>query len=134
MSRWFRVITTMSTVLWFCSVLVFILCKLRRAGVIIKQGFAVATASGRLMITAACPALCFQSESELSSVWWRLRGQKCQGSVCVCLTLKRKPGKFFLKLCMTTTAQELMSKRHWLTMLQLLRGTIHTHTHSLSYA
>lgn len=127
MSRWFRVITTMSTLLWLCSVFYLVQTEKRRSH---QKQFSSCYSllqvnnhhTGRLLIAV------------FSKRVWAVfsvvvfNGQKCQGSMCVCLTLKQKPEKFFLKLCMTTTAQELMSKQHWLTMLLLLRGTTHAHT------
>lgn len=69
--------------------------------------------SGRLMIKLV---LFIANHREAAVFIFLVVRSEKQCSVCVCRTLRRKPGKLFLKLCMTTTAQELMSKRHWLTM------------------
>lgn len=69
--------------------------------------------SGRLMIKLV---LFIANHREAAVFSFLVVRSEKQCSVCVCRTLRRKPGKLFLKLCMTTTAQELMSKRHWLTM------------------
>lgn len=91
------------------------------------QGLQVDEASRcRLMITAA---LLIYSWSHHFRVDWREAGlysQSCRRSVCASLTLRRKPGEFFLRLCMTTITPEQTDRTRWLTTWQPLTGTAHT--------